>query len=259
MRQQSPGAAGPQPVRQRVEDLPPGVSCRSTTGLDRRNQRREDLPLRIGQIRRVTGTRPAHPDPRKRATTPLPGDLPADRLLRRPPDAPREAVSRAPAGEKRSEYLPGASSSHVCPPADSPGRADGTAEVKGLGSGQAWSHFLSRTCFQNSLQSEGQGLVGVGTAGGDTVVDFVPVGGRYTGWHSASYAPPEHSTSELPEHADTPYTTAAMTAAPTIPSAQDARLLPMPPLRDGATLHCRAGTTDSASPCSAKRSGPDRS
>jgi len=71
------------PVRQRVEDLPPCVFRRLSTGPDRRNQRTQDLPLRIGRIRRVSGT-PAHPSPRTCATTPLPGDLPADRLLRRP-------------------------------------------------------------------------------------------------------------------------------------------------------------------------------
>ncbi|GGW13793.1 hypothetical protein GCM10018980_15500 [Streptomyces capoamus] len=71
---------------------------------------------------------------------------------------------------------------------------DGTAEVKEPGSGQARSHFRSCTRFQTSPQSEGQGPVGVGAAGGDTVAVLVPVGGQYTGWHSASYAPPEHST-----------------------------------------------------------------
>lgn len=82
MRQQSLSATGPQPVRQRVEDLPPGVSCRPTTGPDGRDQRTEDLPLRIRKIRRVTGTQPAHPSPRKFAATPLPVDLPAYRLFR---------------------------------------------------------------------------------------------------------------------------------------------------------------------------------
>lgn len=84
MRQQPPGAACPQPVRQCVEDLPPRVLRRPTTGLDRRNQRTEDLPLRIRQIRRVSGTQPAHPSPRECVTTPLPGDLPDDGLFRRP-------------------------------------------------------------------------------------------------------------------------------------------------------------------------------
>src|SRR5688500_11181714 len=76
MRQESPGATGPQPVHQRVEDLPPRMLRRSPTRLDRRNQRTGDLPLLIGQIRRVTGTQPAYPSPRKCVTTPLPGTCP---------------------------------------------------------------------------------------------------------------------------------------------------------------------------------------
>lgn len=84
MRQESPGAAGPQPVRQRVEDLPPRVLRWSPTRLDRRNQWKQNLPLRIRKIRRVTGTQPAHPSPQKYVTAPLPGNSSAGRLFRRP-------------------------------------------------------------------------------------------------------------------------------------------------------------------------------
>lgn len=76
MRQESPGAAGTEPVRQRVEDLPPSVLRRSPTRLDLWNQRPDDLPLRIRQIRRATGTQAAHPSPRTCVTTPLPGTCP---------------------------------------------------------------------------------------------------------------------------------------------------------------------------------------
>ncbi|WP_190016331.1 hypothetical protein [Streptomyces lucensis] len=56
------------------------------------------------------------------------------------------------------------------------------ADVSGLGTGQAGSQVLARTRFQTSLQSVGQGPVGVGTAGCDAVAESVlREGGQYTG------------------------------------------------------------------------------
>jgi len=52
----------------------------------------------------------------------------------------------------------------------------------GLGGGQAGSHDLLCTRFQNSPQSVGQGPVGVGTVGGETVgASVLSVGDQFTG------------------------------------------------------------------------------
>lgn len=53
MRQQPPGAAGPKPVSEGIDELTPRVFGRTATRPRRWHQLREHHPLGIGQIRRI--------------------------------------------------------------------------------------------------------------------------------------------------------------------------------------------------------------
>ncbi len=73
MWEQSPGAAGPYPVRQGIDDLPARTFRRPPARFRRRNQWFEHHPLRIGKIRRI---RPPTSHPHLPEVQELPSHLP---------------------------------------------------------------------------------------------------------------------------------------------------------------------------------------
>jgi len=71
VRQQPPGAARAQQVQHGVHQLTAVMNGRAATQLGRWDQRRQQRPLRIGQVGRVAATRRSHPYAPYTATAPV--------------------------------------------------------------------------------------------------------------------------------------------------------------------------------------------